>query len=121
MTTCPQCQQLINSQAIDCPYCQTTLKAFGHPGMPLSQATQTEFLCDRCLYHEDDSCTYDKRPFAKTCMLYQDKTQPILNEDIIKLTPTNPLTNLKRWSYRHRRLLLIVGLIGISLAIAVAN
>lgn len=121
MTTCPRCQQLVNSQAIDCPHCRTPLKAFGHPGIPLYQATQTEFLCDRCLYHEDDSCTYDKRPFAKTCTLYHDKTEPLVTEDIVQLTPGNPVTVIKRWCYRYRGILFIVGLIGISLAIALSN
>ena len=121
MPTCPKCQQLVDSQAIDCPHCQTQLKAYGHPGIPLYQATQTEFLCDRCLYHEDDTCSYDKRPYAKTCTLYHDKSQPLIMEDTIKLTPANPLNLIKRWCYRYRGLLLILGLIGISLAIALSN
>jgi hypothetical protein len=121
MSTCPQCQQLVDSQAIDCPYCQTTLKAYGHPGIPLYKATETEFLCDRCSYHEDDTCSYDKRPYAKTCTLYHDKTQPLVREETIKLTPSNPLNLIKRWCYRHRGLLLILGLIAISLAIALSN
>ncbi|MGB5593537.1 MAG: zinc ribbon domain-containing protein [Crocosphaera sp.] len=121
MSTCPQCQQPVDSQAIDCPYCKTTLKAYGHPGITLYQATETEFLCDRCLYHEDDTCTYDKRPYAKTCTLYHDQSQPLVREETIDLTPSNPLTLIKRWCYRHRGILLILGLIAISLAIALSN
>lgn len=121
MPTCPKCQQPVDTQAIKCPYCQTTLKAYGHPGIPLHQASKDEFLCDRCLYHDNDSCTYSKRPYAKTCTLFHDKTQPLILEKIIAPKPTNPFKTLQRWSYRHRGLLLILGLIGISLAIALSK
>ncbi|HAC65811.1 MAG TPA: zinc ribbon domain-containing protein, partial [Cyanothece sp. UBA12306] len=62
MSICPHCSQRIDSQAIYCTYCHKPLKAYGHPGIPLYQASDAEFLCDRCLYHEDDTCTYPQRP-----------------------------------------------------------
>jgi hypothetical protein len=118
MSTCPKCQQPVDTQAINCPYCKTPLKAYGHPGIPLYQASKEEFLCDRCLYHEDDSCTYSKRPYAKTCTLYHDKTEPLITQQTISLTPSNPIKIIQRWCYRNRGLLLIIGLIVISLVIA---
>ncbi|MEA5512356.1 zinc ribbon domain-containing protein [Crocosphaera sp. UHCC 0190] len=121
MSNCPKCQQPVETQAIECPYCKTILKAYGHPGIPLYQASQDEFLCDRCTYHEDDSCNYSKRPYAKTCTLYYDKTQPLVMEETITLTPSNPIKIIQRWCYRNRALLLIIGLIGISLLIALLN
>ena len=121
MSICPNCQQLVDTQALECPFCKTTLKAYGHPGIPLYQATATEFLCDRCTYHEDDSCTYSKRPYAKTCTLFHDKSEPLVVEETIDLTPQNPLKIIQRWCYRHRNLLLILGLVGISLAIALSK
>ncbi|MEA5534931.1 zinc ribbon domain-containing protein [Crocosphaera sp. XPORK-15E] len=121
MSTCPKCHQPVETQAIECPYCKTTLKAYGHPGIPLYQASQDEFLCDRCTYHEDDSCTYSKRPYAKTCTLYHDKNQPLVMEETIRLTPSNPIKIIQRWCNRNRGLLVIIGLIGISLVIALLN
>ena len=56
MPHCPRCNQLIDSQAVTCPHCKNQLKAFGHPGIPLHQAEANTYLCDRCIYHQDDSC-----------------------------------------------------------------
>ncbi|MEM8779283.1 MAG: zinc ribbon domain-containing protein [Cyanobacteria bacterium P01_G01_bin.49] len=121
MPTCPQCQQPVNTQAIECPFCKTTLKAYGHPGIPLYQASQDEFLCCRCTYNEDDSCTYSKRPYAKTCTLFHDKAEPLVVEETIQLKAANPIKAIQRWCYRNRSLLLILGLIAISVAIALSK
>jgi len=59
-----------------CPHCRATLKAFGHPGIPLYQAEGAVSLCDRCSYHADDSCTFPQRPHAKTCTLFRDRDKP---------------------------------------------
>lgn len=118
MSSCPHCHNSIDSQAIRCPYCHKSLKAYGHPGIPLYQATQDEFLCDRCLYHEDDSCNYPQRPYAKTCTLYHDKSQPLIIETIPSLAPAHPLKAIQLWCLRHRGLLLIIGLILMSFLIA---
>ncbi|MEA5513598.1 zinc ribbon domain-containing protein, partial [Nodularia sp. UHCC 0506] len=69
--SCPTCHQLVDNQAITCPYCRTTLKAYGHPGIPLHRATGKEFLCDSCTYHADDTCNFPQRPYAKDCTLYE--------------------------------------------------
>jgi Double zinc ribbon len=54
MITCPRCQQEVDSQALQCPYCRNLLKAYGHPGMTLHQAIDGQSLCDRCVYNADD-------------------------------------------------------------------
>ncbi|MEM1369415.1 MAG: zinc ribbon domain-containing protein [Cyanobacteria bacterium P01_H01_bin.15] len=61
----------MSSVALACPNCCTPLKAFGHPGMTIHRAPDSEFLCDRCAYHGDDTCTFEKRPHALTCTIYQ--------------------------------------------------
>ena len=76
MISCPRCQQLLKSQAVNCPHCGLVLKAYGHPGIPLHHAGENEFLCDSCTYHIDDTCNYSKRPHARECTLYQDCNQP---------------------------------------------
>ncbi len=76
MPHCPHCQKPIDSHAIVCPHCRTTLKAFGHPGVPLHQARGAESLCDRCSYHADDSCNFPQRPHARTCTLFRDLDKP---------------------------------------------
>ncbi len=43
MTSCPHCHKLIEQNVIQCPYCKQTLKAFGHPGIPLHQAPKDQF------------------------------------------------------------------------------
>lgn len=121
MSTCPKCQQSVDAQAIECPFCRTTLKAYGHPGIPLYQAAKDEYLCDRCTYHEDDSCTYAKRPYATNCTLFHDKSEPLVVDETITLTPNNPLKKIQRWCYRNRGLLFVLGLIGISVAIALSK
>jgi hypothetical protein len=118
MATCPRCHQTIDSQAIRCPYCTTALKAFGHPGIPLYQTTGETFLCDSCRYHEDDSCTFPQRPYAKTCTLYRDRSEPIIFESVAPLYPTSSWGRFKTWCRRNRSLLLLVGLIALSVAIA---
>ncbi len=115
MASCSYCRNLIDQNALRCPYCQKTLKAFGHPGIPLHQATDDQFLCDRCTYHHDDTCTYPQRPYAKTCTLFHDHQEPLVEKFNAKRSLSgNPLQNLKRWMRRHQRVLLFLGLIVIS-------
>ena len=73
MPTCPRCQQPVSATAIECPACRLTLKAHGHPGIPLHRAVGEAFLCETCTYHFDDTCTFPQRPQAQTCTLYQDR------------------------------------------------
>jgi hypothetical protein len=113
MATCPYCQKIIDSQALRCPHCTQVLKGYGHPGVPLHQAAGDSFLCADCVYHEDDSCNFPQRPYAKNCILYQ-------NPRLLGEKPRG-LTVGKRWqlwSSRNRGWLLFIGLIIISIILA---
>ncbi|PSF36224.1 hypothetical protein C7H19_13525 [Aphanothece hegewaldii CCALA 016] len=105
-TICPRCQKTISTQAIKCPHCGNILKAYGHPGMTLHQATQETYLCESCTYHEDDTCTFPQRPFAKSCILYQDKLQKPEQPIILPLN-----RRIKNWCDRNRGLLLLIVLL----------
>jgi hypothetical protein len=76
MINCRRCHQPVDSKAIACPHCRLSLKAFGHPGIPLYRATDDEYLCTSCVYHADDTCNYPQRPHAKDCTLYRDLNEP---------------------------------------------
>lgn len=121
MPTCPKCQQPVERRAIQCSHCGNPLKAYGHPGIPLYQAENSEFLCESCTYHHDDTCDFPQRPYAKTCTLYHDYTQPLVSEFKPSLSSSHPLKTLQRWFYRHRALLLITALILISIAITLST
>jgi hypothetical protein len=115
--SCPHCHQLVNSQAVNCPHCRTTLKAFGHPGIPLHRATGKEFLCDSCTYHADDSCNFPQRPYAKECTLYQN-----IEDSKLELQQQRENTSfsatVKNWIKRNSSLLLLVSLVLVCLLIA---
>lgn len=115
--SCPHCHQLIDSQALTCPYCRTTLKAYGHPGITLHRANKNEYLCNSCTYHADDTCNFPQRPYAKDCTLYQNisEKQSILEQQRITTSLTNTIRNLIK---RHQTLLLLLGLLFICLLIA---
>jgi hypothetical protein len=118
MANCPRCHQLIDNQAVKCPYCHTLLKAHGHPGIPLHRAVDDTFLCDRCIYHEDDTCNYPQRPYAKTCTLFHDKSQPLLEETNNFRHNRSVVGSISDWCRKNRGLLLFLILLVISLAIA---
>lgn len=118
--TCPRCQQIVEAQAITCPHCRLTLKAFGHPGIPLYRATGDEYLCDRCIYHADDTCNFPQRPYAKDCTLYQDITEQQLQQQQ-QLDNSSFNVSFKNWLKRNQGLLLLLGLILICLIIALAT
>jgi hypothetical protein len=115
--SCPHCHQLVNSQAVNCPHCRTTLKAFGHPGIPLHRATGKEYLCDSCTYHADDSCNFPQRPYAKECTLYQN-----IEDSKLELQQQREKTSfsatVKNWIKRNSSLLLLVSLVLVCLLIA---
>lgn len=117
MPTCPQCKQPVNSQAVSCPKCNNTLKAFGHPGMPLYQSDDRSFLCERCTYDRDDSCNYPKRPYARTCTLFHDAQTPLVAE--IEIPRSQQGANrIKNWLYRYRGIIAIALLIVLSIMFA---
>ncbi|AFY41905.1 zinc ribbon domain-containing protein [Nostoc sp. PCC 7107] len=118
--SCPRCHQTVESQAITCPYCRTTLKAFGHPGIPLYRATGDEYLCDRCTYHADDTCNFPQRPYAKECTLYQNIAEYKLQQEQQHHNSSFG-TTFQGWVKRNQTWLLLVGLLLICLVIAVAT
>jgi len=111
MPECPKCHQFVESRAIACPHCRMPLKAHGHPGMKLFQATD-EPLCASCVYHADDSCNFPKRPDAMDCTLYQDVGQA---QAVNSQYGTS--FRLQRWVKRNTPLLLLAGLLLISLGV----
>ena len=118
MPTCPRCKQPVDSQAIQCPKCNNTLKAFGHPGMPLYQSEDDSSLCDRCSYDRDDSCNFPKRPYAKSCTLFHDVAIPKVSESIAPQSDRG-LARIQNWLYRNRGLVAIAILILISVLMAI--
>ena len=116
MPDCPKCHQFVDSQAIACPHCRTPLKAYGHPGMKLFQATKGEPLCASCVYHADDSCNFPKRPYAMDCTLYQN-TQP----SSVVASRYDANFRLKGWVKRNMSLLLLVGLLLLSLSLVLVR
>jgi hypothetical protein len=116
--SCPRCHQLVDHQAITCPYCRTTLKAYGHPGIPLHRATGNEYLCDSCTYHGDDTCNFPQRPYAKDCTLYQNITESKLQSEQLHYTSSFGAT-VKNWIRRNQALLLLLGLLFVCFLIAI--
>jgi hypothetical protein len=112
---CPRCHQPVDSQAIACPHCRMTLKAYGHPGISLFRATGNESLCDTCLYHEDDSCNFPQRPHAKECTLYTDRTKPIVH------APPSGYTKAiyHSWFKRNLAWLVLAGIVVFSFVLTI--
>ena len=113
MPSCPKCKQPVDSQAVICPHCKNTLKAFGHPGIPLYQSRDDSFLCDRCTYHLDDTCNFPKRPYAKSCTLFHDAGTPL-----VEVSGRARKLGIKNWLYRYRGVIAIALLILVSIALA---
>ena len=95
------------------------LKAYGHPGIPLHRATGTEYLCDSCTYHEDDTCNFPQRPYAKECTLYQNIEESKLQYQQMRYTNSLGAT-VRRWVKRNQALLLLLALLLICLLIALS-
>ncbi len=118
MLNCPRCHQAINSKAVACPYCGTTLKAFGHPGITLHRTTGDTPLCETCTYHVDDTCTFPQRPYATECTLYNDVSQPQIKTDQIYTPRRGFFGSLKFWYQQNPTLLGLLGLLVVSFFIA---
>ena len=117
MINCPRCHQPVKPQDLNCPRCNNQLKAFGHPGIDLYQVTDEGWLCDRCIYHEDDSCNFPQRPHAKSCTLFHDLSLPLVEESTVSV-PTDRIRALKYWVYKNRGLVAIAILAIISILLA---
>ncbi|MEP0872190.1 zinc ribbon domain-containing protein [Trichocoleus desertorum AS-A10] len=120
MPECPRCHQTVSSQAITCPECHLALKAHGHPGIPLYRADEATYLCDTCTYHDDDTCNFPQRPYAKECTLYQDRAQSYatLSSSKSYTNQTSGLSQLKTWIKRNAGWLALVGLVVVSLLLS---
>lgn len=119
MPICPRCKQSVDVQAVVCPHCNNSLKAYGHPGITLYQSEDDTSLCDRCVYHLDDTCNFPKRPHAKSCTLFRDATIALDTEE----KPVSQLgwRGIKNWLYRYRGKIAIALLIIFSIAITLVN
>lgn len=117
MSKCPRCDQLIDSQAIACPHCKYELKAFGHPGIPLHRAAEDVSLCSSCLYHEDDTCNFPQRPYAKECTLYHDRSQPLVPPTPLK-TSGSFSGGMSRWLQQNKIWLILLSLLAVSLLLS---
>ncbi|MBP0001587.1 MAG: zinc ribbon domain-containing protein [Cyanobacteria bacterium SID2] len=111
MTHCPRCDRPVPTDAVSCPHCRYSLKAFGHPGIPLHRAAKDEFLCNSCVYHHDDTCNFPQRPNATTCTLYQNLDESI--ED-----PLPPRNKPVPWYRRYPALWVLLALFVVSLLLA---
>jgi len=115
MPDCPRCHQIVDAQAIACPFCRTSLKAYGHPGMPVYQATGAEPLCLTCTYHDDDTCTYPKRPDAMDCTLYSDRTKA--TQAMMQPSYTSGFL-IQTWFKRYFVWVALIGLLLLSFLLA---
>ncbi|MGB3292636.1 MAG: zinc ribbon domain-containing protein [Phormidesmis sp.] len=107
MPVCPRCDRPVTPRALNCPHCNLTLKAHGHPGMPLYRAAGDTPLCATCIYDADDSCNFPKRPTAMTCTLYQDTS--------VTPEPGRPTVYRIPWWRQHRAWIALAVLIAVSL------
>ncbi|MFP4104126.1 hypothetical protein [Coleofasciculus sp.] len=115
MPNCPRCHQSITNREITCPHCGMILKAYGHPGITLHRAVEPEYLCQTCLYHADDTCTFPQRPYAKECTLYTDKDQSPLEPESIYMPRRTLLQAAKLWCQRHPAVVGLLGLLAVSI------
>jgi len=115
MPHCPHCDQPIDSQALTCPHCRRALKAHGHPGIPLHTATGETYLCDSCTYHEDDTCTFPQRPYAKTCTLYQNSAEPM----VVASYRPRTANIVKGWFSQNKGIVLFLIIIALSILMAI--
>jgi hypothetical protein len=117
MLSCPRCQAALAPAAVECPRCRFTLKAFGHPGIPLHRTEGEEALCATCVYHADDSCNFPQRPDAQTCTLYRS----------VNLEPEPEISSvalgqrLRWWLSRHTGIVALAGLLLLSMVLVLAN
>lgn len=117
MPECPRCHHPVEAQAIACPSCHLALKAHGHPGIPLYRAEQGTYLCQSCLYDQDETCTFPQRPYATECTLY---TKPSTTLEPLVYRPSR-MRRVRFWLGQNLALLIVAGLIAVSVGIAIAN
>jgi hypothetical protein len=113
MTTCPKCHNSITPTDITCPHCQTTLKAFGHPGIAIHRAEAGQWLCNTCAYHKDETCNFPQYPYAQDCTLYTPADKPVAPP-----VPRNMNLEMQRWIRRNSTWLILLGLFIVCLVLA---
>ncbi|NET61152.1 MAG: hypothetical protein F6K47_35000 [Symploca sp. SIO2E6] len=118
MPNCPRCDQSISSNAIACPHCGMTFKAYGHPGITLHRTMGEEYLCNSCTYHADDTCNFPQRSYAKECTLYQDMSQSQLDTGPIYTPRYSLVQSVKLWCQRNPAWLGILALATVSFLLA---
>jgi C4-type Zn-finger protein len=118
MPECPRCNQTVESQTLACPHCHLALKAYGHPGIPLYRAAGEAYLCETCTYHDDDTCNFPQRPYAKECTLYQDRSESHTSLSSRSATQSSRLGQVKSWVRRNAGWLALVGLVVVSLLLS---
>jgi C4-type Zn-finger protein len=118
MPECPNCHQPVETTAIACPYCRTTLKAFGHPGVPLYRAKGEATLCDTCMYHHDDSCNYPQRPNARECTLYTSQSGPLAGSLVSSAYRPSASSLIKSWFQRNLAWVLLGAILLVSVLLA---
>jgi hypothetical protein len=117
MLSCPRCQAAIEPTAIHCPRCRLTLKAHGHPGIPLYRTEGDTALCATCVYDADDTCNFPQRPNAETCTLYRS----IHGVEELAIPSPSAGERLGFWLRNHRGLVGIAGLLLLSLALVLVR
>lgn len=121
MPNCPRCHQSISHQEITCSHCGMILKAHGHPGIPLHRASEQDSLCQTCLYHRDDTCTFPQRPHAQECTLYTDQDSSHLEAELRYRPHRTILESLKLWCQRHPGIIGFLGLVAISIGLTLLS
>lgn len=117
MSTCPRCQAAIEPTAVQCPRCRLTLKAFGHPGIPLHRTEGQESLCITCVYHADDTCNFPQRPEAQTCTLYRS----VNAEPQLEPVSFSAGQKIRFWVRSHTGLVALIALLLISMVLVLAR
>ena len=120
MADCPRCAQMVEPSAVTCPHCHLTLKAYGHPGIPLHRAAGEEYLCATCTYEADDTCTFPQRPYAKKCTLYEDVSKPPATPlgQSRSLNNRSPISQVRLWLKQHPAWMALLGLVIVSFVIS---
>jgi hypothetical protein len=117
MLSCPRCQAALEPTAIQCPRCRLTLKAFGHPGIPLHRTEGEEPLCTTCVYHADDTCNFPQRPDAQTCTLYRS----VNAEPMLAPVPPSFGQKVRFWLRNNTGLVALIGLLLVSVLLVLAQ
>ena len=115
MAICVRCKRSVRDSALRCPHCNATLKAYGHPGITLHQSEGDTFLCDRCRYHEDDTCNLPQRPYSNECTLFRDRFE-LPEESPERAYRRQNRTRL--WVRGNRLWLMLLGIFLIALALS---